>query len=242
MLWTMQKHAGPWYVLEHVRPFPGVKIERLIRQIRRGVLTATTIVRGPTTFGQWRYAAETPGLSKYLGLCWRCQGPVQADDVICRACRVTLDGISDVFFDAAQSDASPTTPEPPPPRTTSAPGPPEPPKIRFAHQARTPGYTSAPGPEPVPPTIGAAVEAGLDELSAAVGADETLAAKRTGAASMRIAGIHVGWIIGALVLILIAALCAVIRLRSKELATQNRTAAAVWPAPAAAAVHAGAPR
>ena len=35
MLWTMQRHSGPWYVLEHVRPFPGVSLERLVRQIRR---------------------------------------------------------------------------------------------------------------------------------------------------------------------------------------------------------------
>ena len=39
MIQRMRDFAGPWYVLDHVRPFPGVRMERLIRQIRRGVLT-----------------------------------------------------------------------------------------------------------------------------------------------------------------------------------------------------------
>ena len=39
MLVKMQTHCGPWYVHEHVRPFPGVSLERLILQVRRGVLT-----------------------------------------------------------------------------------------------------------------------------------------------------------------------------------------------------------
>ena len=49
MLEKMRIHAGPWYVLEHVRPFPGVSLERIIRQIRRGLITGTSIVRGPGT-------------------------------------------------------------------------------------------------------------------------------------------------------------------------------------------------
>ena len=92
MLAKMQSHSGPWYVHEHVRPFPGVSLERLIRQIRRGVLTRTTVVRGPTTHHQWRFAAETPVLSKYLGCCWVCQSTVNPTDPICGACGVDLDG------------------------------------------------------------------------------------------------------------------------------------------------------
>lgn len=91
MITKMQAHCGPWYVLEHVRPFPGVTLERLIRQIHRGVLTRTTIVRGPTTFHQWRFAAETPGLSKHLGVCWNCQAAVKPEDTYCRNCDVHLD-------------------------------------------------------------------------------------------------------------------------------------------------------
>ena len=91
MITRMQAHAGPWYVHEHIRPFPGVTLERLIRQARRGVLTATTIVRGPTTHHQWRFAAETPALSKHVGLCWNCQASVKDHDTYCKVCDVHLD-------------------------------------------------------------------------------------------------------------------------------------------------------
>ncbi|MCK4659847.1 MAG: zinc ribbon domain-containing protein [Phycisphaerae bacterium] len=91
ILQKMRQHSGPWYVLEHVRPFPGVSKERLLLQIQRGVLTATTIVRGPSTHHQWRFAVETPGLSKYLGLCWACQAPVRPEDNFCPICRKNLD-------------------------------------------------------------------------------------------------------------------------------------------------------
>lgn len=102
MIVKMQAHAGPWYVHEHVRPFPGVTLDRLIRQIQRGVLTATTIVRGPTTYHQWRFAAETPALSKHLGLCWNCQSKVAATDTHCRSCKIELDN-------PAGEDAPPPT-------------------------------------------------------------------------------------------------------------------------------------
>jgi hypothetical protein len=91
MITKMQAHCGPWYVHEHVRPFPGVSLERLIRQARRGNLTATTIVRGPTTYHQWRFAAETPGLSKYVGKCWNCQATVAENATYCHTCDVHLD-------------------------------------------------------------------------------------------------------------------------------------------------------
>jgi RNA polymerase subunit RPABC4/transcription elongation factor Spt4 len=91
MIQKMRKYSGPWYVLEHVRPFPGVSKERLILQARRGVLTHATIVRGPSTHHQWRFAAETPALSKYLGVCWACQATVHEDDTTCPVCRKNLD-------------------------------------------------------------------------------------------------------------------------------------------------------
>ena len=109
MLEKMRRHSGPWYVLEHIRPFPGVSLERLIRQIRRGVLTPTTVVRGPTTYHQWRFAAETPVLSKYLGRCWACQAEVNETDRICPVCRADLDAGSsaDGVQRAEQENARP---------------------------------------------------------------------------------------------------------------------------------------
>ncbi len=102
MIQKMRAHAGPWYVLEHVRPFPGVTCERFIRQVRRGVLTRSTIVRGPTTDHQWRFAGETPGLSKYLGLCWSCQAAAGENQARCPACGVDLGALSDDPVDPAQ--------------------------------------------------------------------------------------------------------------------------------------------
>lgn len=91
MIQKMRQHSGPWYVLEHVRPFPGVSRDRVIVQIRRGVLTHTTIIRGPSTHHQWRFAAETPGISKYLGVCWACQAGVTEQATVCPVCRKNLD-------------------------------------------------------------------------------------------------------------------------------------------------------
>jgi len=90
MLGRMRAHAGPWYVLDHLRPFPGVSLERIIRQIRRGVLTETSIVRGPATDFQWRFAVETPGLCRYFEKCWRCHGHVPAEEEFCPNCRVDM--------------------------------------------------------------------------------------------------------------------------------------------------------
>jgi len=86
MLDKMRAHAGPWYVLEHVRPFPGVSLERIIRQVRRGLITETSIVRGPATDHQWRFAVETPGLCRYFGKCWKCHEQVAPSDSYCQSC------------------------------------------------------------------------------------------------------------------------------------------------------------
>ncbi|MBU0717836.1 MAG: hypothetical protein KJ749_06260 [Planctomycetes bacterium] len=90
MLDKMRTNAGPWYVLEHVRPFPGVKLDLIVRQIRRGVLTETSIVRGPPTDFQWRFAIETPGLCRYFGRCWKCHRPIPATEGTCPSCHTYL--------------------------------------------------------------------------------------------------------------------------------------------------------
>ena len=90
MVERMRAHAGPWYVLEHVRPFPGINLERVIRQLRRGLITETSIVRGPSTDYQWRFAVETPGLCRYFGRCWSCHEEVSPTDTYCRSCLTSL--------------------------------------------------------------------------------------------------------------------------------------------------------
>jgi hypothetical protein len=103
MVQKMAGYAGPWYVHEHIRPFPGVTLERLVRQARRGVLTATTIVRGPTTHHQWRFAAETPGLARHLGVCWSCQSPVTDQSYSCAACGAVQEAEPAPVADAGQA-------------------------------------------------------------------------------------------------------------------------------------------
>ena len=90
MLEKMRAHAGPWYVLEHVRPFPGISLDRIIRQIRRGLITETSIVRGPSSDYQWRYAGETPGLCRYFSRCWNCHEKVSPSDGYCQECESYL--------------------------------------------------------------------------------------------------------------------------------------------------------
>lgn len=90
MLEKMKAHAGPWYVLEHLRPFPGVNLERIVKQIHRGLITETSIVRGPATHHQWRFALETPGLCRYFGKCWKCFSPVGQTETHCQQCGAHL--------------------------------------------------------------------------------------------------------------------------------------------------------
>jgi uncharacterized OB-fold protein len=86
MLEKMRAHAGPWYVLEHLRPFPGISLDLIIRQIRRGLITETSIIRGPFTDYQWRYAVETPGICRYFNRCWSCHAEANPADTYCPKC------------------------------------------------------------------------------------------------------------------------------------------------------------
>lgn len=92
MLSKMAKHSGSWFVCDTARPFPGVSLERIIHLINKSAIRPTSIVRGPTTYYQWRFAAETPLICKYLGRCWSCQSPVTAQRDDCPQCKVALDG------------------------------------------------------------------------------------------------------------------------------------------------------
>lgn len=83
--------AGNWFVFDPDHPVPGVKLDFLIKQARRGNLTATTIVRGPETKQQWKFAGETPGLAQHVGLCWFCGQQVQPSDPACPSCHVSFE-------------------------------------------------------------------------------------------------------------------------------------------------------
>ncbi|HRX85693.1 MAG TPA: hypothetical protein P5572_11810 [Phycisphaerae bacterium] len=192
MIVKMQAHAGPWYVHEHVRPFPGVTLERLVRQAQRGILTATTIVRGPTTFHQWRFAAETPGLSKHLGVCWNCQGRVSAADMRCPQCRVDLDRPAGIEHGA------PASPPPPPP---ASPVP--------AGKAPTPAAQPAAAVHPASAAFRPAPATGdLEQIRAALGAAPAMNRKPA-------RGLPVGYIIAVILILAIGSLLMVVRMRQQ---------------------------
>lgn len=199
----MRAHAGPWFVLEHVRPFPGVNLERVIRQIRRGLITETSIVRGPSTDYQWRFAVETPGLCRYFGKCWNCQERVMPSDTYCRQC------LSSLSFERPRPQAVP-------------PGP------GVATRVATDGASGA-APTPIAAagaiaipirsvvTPSAAQTDQLRELSAAVGRVERTVYDPDSEEGPRIAGVRATWIAVILMAIVIVVLLFLVESRSEQL-------------------------
>lgn len=107
MIARMEAHAGPWHVLDPIRPFPGVTLERLVRQVHRGVVRPFTIVKGPSTNHQWRYAAEVPELALEMGICAKCQARLGPQMELCPACGQ--------HYGTEDADASTISPEEVPP-------------------------------------------------------------------------------------------------------------------------------
>ncbi|MFA7237233.1 MAG: zinc ribbon domain-containing protein [Phycisphaeraceae bacterium] len=87
-----QQHMGPWFVRDRNNPFrPGCSFEVLVRQIEKGKLKPTTIIRGPTTKQYWSVARHVPGVSHLLGYCHNCGAHVDANAESCGKC-------GEVFF------------------------------------------------------------------------------------------------------------------------------------------------
>lgn len=197
MLEKMRAHAGPWYVLEHVRPFPGVSLERIVRQIKRGVLTQTSIVRGPATQHQWRFAVETPGLCRYFNRCWHCHEEIAPEQRYCPACLCNLD--SDERISAAR------VPPPPPSPNSTVPA--------IAHvsapaHAGTGLRQAAPA---APPASSPSSE--LVELSQALGTADVTRHNSMTDTVPRVGRIPVIWFATLLVLAVIVVIVAVAHLR-----------------------------
>jgi len=200
MIEKMKAHAGPWYVLEHLRPFPGVNLERIVKQIRRGLITETSIVRGPATNYQWRFALETPGLCRYFGKCWKCTSHVGQSETTCQQCGAHL------TFEPARSFAS----------------------VAFGNRSTRPVAGAPPADIVVPVTpstgstagavgqpIGAVRGSELDHLRAVLSNTRRPTADKRTEMPARIGGIHVGWIAGAMVTIVVIALLLISQRRSE---------------------------
>jgi hypothetical protein len=82
---------GPWYYLDPRNPSGrGVTLETLLKMIEKGRLKPDSIVRGPTTHQDWLFAAETPRLAKYLGLCPHCFAEAKPEDTYCTHCQLSM--------------------------------------------------------------------------------------------------------------------------------------------------------
>jgi hypothetical protein len=82
-----QNQMGPWYVREPEHPFrPGCNYLTLKRLAERGLVNATTILRGPTTNQFWAPATRTPGVAHLLGVCHNCAQEVEKDEYSCTSC------------------------------------------------------------------------------------------------------------------------------------------------------------
>lgn len=198
MLAKMRAHAGPWYVLEHVRPFPGVTLDRIVRQIRRGLITETSIIRGPATEYHWRFAVETPGICRYFNRCWNCHEQVTASDSFCQSC------LSQLAFEpasgAAESQGGGRSGSPVPIGT------------------RPSGVDRAP-PRPAPSTVPVARPArrqSVQELAAALNEVDLPAHDAHQDAPPRIAGMSATWIAAALLLLVLLGLWMMSQLRSRQ--------------------------
>ncbi|MCA9290744.1 MAG: hypothetical protein KDA25_06425 [Phycisphaerales bacterium] len=79
---------GPWFVRDLNRPFqPGLSYEMIVREIDRGRITGTSIVRGPTTRQFWTIARRVPGIAHLCGYCHECDGKVDPSELRCPRCQ-----------------------------------------------------------------------------------------------------------------------------------------------------------
>jgi len=78
---------GPWYVMQARNPSaPGMKCNTLLALIRKGQITPRSVIRGPTTFQLWRFAARVKGISREFGLCYSCGAELQRISTFCPRC------------------------------------------------------------------------------------------------------------------------------------------------------------
>lgn len=82
---------GNWFYLDRRNPSGrGVTFEALVKLVEKGRLRPESIVRGPSTHQDWMYAAETPRLAKYLGICPHCFAETTPDQTYCTRCQLNM--------------------------------------------------------------------------------------------------------------------------------------------------------
>ncbi|MFI4897188.1 MAG: hypothetical protein ACIARR_05120 [Phycisphaerales bacterium JB059] len=82
-----QNAMGPWYVRDEQNPtLPGCSYDTLVARVRQGKVSASSVVRGPTTRQFWMLAKRVPGVSHLLGFCHACQAKVEPEQYSCMSC------------------------------------------------------------------------------------------------------------------------------------------------------------
>lgn len=82
---------GEWFYLDPQNPSGrGVTFETIVKMVEKGRIRRDSIVRGPTTHQDWMYAAETPRLAKYLGMCPHCFVEAKPEDTYCTSCQLNM--------------------------------------------------------------------------------------------------------------------------------------------------------
>ena len=113
---------GPWYVLQSRNPAaPGMTYATLMLLVKKELVNARSIVRGPTTHQLWAFAATVRGLSREFGLCWSCGARVDKASLSCAACSSTQRPPNSGEDLIDRGDAPPL-PDAPPTDDTTAPG------------------------------------------------------------------------------------------------------------------------
>lgn len=86
-----QNAMGPWFIRDENNPFsPGCAYETLRKMVKRGRVTETSIIRGPTTNQFWMFAKHTPGVAILFGTCHGCHSPANPEDFSCGKCGAVL--------------------------------------------------------------------------------------------------------------------------------------------------------
>ncbi len=112
-----KQRIGPWHVRQSKNPWaPGMRWETLISLVRRGQVTATTIVRGPTTHQLWKRATRVKGLSREFGLCYSCGESIEKDANLCSHCNRLQEPPAnpDVLLESRETGSSASSSSPAP--------------------------------------------------------------------------------------------------------------------------------
>jgi hypothetical protein len=101
---------GPWYVYQDRNPAaPGMDLRTLAELIVAKKVGPEAVIRGPTTRQMWTRAKQTRGVSRLLGVCWRCGEEVGPRAERCESCNSRQSPPADesVLVDPSLANATP---------------------------------------------------------------------------------------------------------------------------------------